>query len=607
MKNSCTNNPKLNKLLPDLLVFLSILAIFAILAILVFRHQGSIVVDCLTQGAYIPEQVLKGKMLYKDILVPYGPLSYQINALLFSIFGVNLDVLYFTGIINTLVILALFYLIARNITSKFVTFAVSLLVITACIFSSHIFNYIFPYSYAMIYSLSTFLASVFFCLLYIKGSSSKFMLLSFFFMGISVQSKIDFVLFIGILAAIAIFLKPLSKKYILASIGAFLIMPVISWSILFLQGLTVSDLVKNGEFIYKMAKSPIIAQLYTEKFGLYLTDKNLILGLKYFKDFLIAFIPAMLIIYPVLSLLNNKFEHIIRFKFPKLIQIIAILIIISVYTAIIFTTFTDNNAFCWLGLASLLIPVIIMLPYAKSLKDKQSFNDLISRISLNEKLLIFLSITAITAAARSFSFISLKSFGSFLAPLLFLVITVLVVDFIPNYLKFLDRKIWNKSCLVIIISIAVIFGITNIHILKTLCTYPVITSKGIIYSSQRYASVIDYTIKYIQKEYPADISLIMLPQAGAALNFLSNRPANDLCYELQPFVIETIGEDVIIKELKTNPPDLILVNNLWPKMQFGKDYGVKISDFIEDNYILDKKAGKEFWIKIYKKNFKLPD
>ena len=81
--------------------------IFAISAFLFFLFYGKQDVYLVDVGreAYIPWQMLKGQLLYKDIFNVYGALGYQINAILYYIFGVHLNTLYFAGFFNSLIIL----------------------------------------------------------------------------------------------------------------------------------------------------------------------------------------------------------------------------------------------------------------------------------------------------------------------------------------------------------------------------------------------------------------------------------------------------------------------------------------------------------------------
>src|SRR3989339_1485463 len=184
----------------DITLLSILLIIFVYLISIFWAHQGDPIIDC-GKEPYLPWQILQGKVLFKDIFTPYGPLAYQLNALLFMIFGQNLNVLYGAGAINSLLILLTIYLIGKTITSSWVSWAITFVIMVICVFNHNISNYVFPYTYSMTYALSSFLISVLLGIHYIKNSREKLIPISFFFMGISLISKVEYSLFILVLLA----------------------------------------------------------------------------------------------------------------------------------------------------------------------------------------------------------------------------------------------------------------------------------------------------------------------------------------------------------------------------------------------------------------------
>ena len=88
----------------NLAQLLLIFTVCLVLFVLYFGKQGAYMVD-VGREAYIPWQMLQGKLLYKDIYNVYGPLGYQINTVAYALFGVHLNTLYFMGFLNSLIIL----------------------------------------------------------------------------------------------------------------------------------------------------------------------------------------------------------------------------------------------------------------------------------------------------------------------------------------------------------------------------------------------------------------------------------------------------------------------------------------------------------------------
>ena len=74
----------------NLLDFLMIFLLITFLFLLSYGKIGAYLVD-VGREAYLPWQMNNGEVLYKDLFNVYGPLGYQINAVLFKIFGTNED------------------------------------------------------------------------------------------------------------------------------------------------------------------------------------------------------------------------------------------------------------------------------------------------------------------------------------------------------------------------------------------------------------------------------------------------------------------------------------------------------------------------------------
>lgn len=158
---------------------------FVLLAFVIFYGQfGDVNVDSFRE-AYIPEQILAGKALYKNIFTIYSPLAYQINALLFLIFGIHLKTLYFAGLFSTMGIFYLTYKIARRFMDANLPLAICLFIISALVLSPNVFNPFFPYSYGLLYG-------VLFILLSMYSVLNRRFSLAYLFYSFAICSKYEF-------------------------------------------------------------------------------------------------------------------------------------------------------------------------------------------------------------------------------------------------------------------------------------------------------------------------------------------------------------------------------------------------------------------------------
>src|SRR5260221_14691922 len=74
-----------------------IILIASALAWYTWGHWGDFAVDS-GRELYVPAEILKGKMLFRDLWYMYGPLVPYVKAFLFRIFGVQLTVLFVFGL-----------------------------------------------------------------------------------------------------------------------------------------------------------------------------------------------------------------------------------------------------------------------------------------------------------------------------------------------------------------------------------------------------------------------------------------------------------------------------------------------------------------------------
>jgi len=606
----------------DILLFLALLAIFAVLSYIFWGHQGSPLIDC-GREAYVPSAMLKGQVLYKDIFILYGPFSYQLNTLLFKLFGEHLNTLYAAGVVNSLIILTIIYLIGRTVTSSWVSWAISLMVMILFIFHYFITNYIFPYAYAITYALSGFLLSVLFCIYYFKSRNPKFIPLSFLFIGISILSKIEYSLFLIILSII-LFIKPVPKRYITIGVISLLIIPAVSWVTLIHQGLSLDDVTKYIQLMHNYSRADALKYFYKNNTGFFLTWGILKNSLGFFVDMLVKFLIISGITYLLLILTGHISEQ-FRFNFKNskyykkdkafwtISSVIAVILIVffvkllatAVYPFILSKQFditkfilkhTNEGLFSWLPISTtvILIFLIFQKVFSQKLFHIKNIKTAFQELELKDKILIFLAFIGIIATLKSYFHVDLHVFGTYILPIALLVNVVFLVDKIPDFFKFLDVKIWKITCIIFFIILSSAFLVRFILVSKVVYFYPISTEKGSIHSNIEVNYGLNQVIEYIKSEIPKDKSVLMIPE-GVIVNFLTDRPSNDWYYSLIPNYIETFGEKNIVKDLQKNAPDYILLNSRDTKdygsQYFCKNYGLEICNFVEKNYIFKKEFG----------------
>ena len=211
-----------------------------------YGRFGDVIFDSFRE-AYIPQRILEGKILYKDIFVIYPPLAYLINAFLFLICGCKLKVLYFAGLFSTMGIFYLTYNIAKRFCNPF---GICLFLISGFALSSNVFTPFFPYSYGILYGLLFTLVSIDFAL------NKKFPL-AYLFYSLAILSKYEFIFLLP--ALIYLSGKTDWKKNILA-----VFLPLfVTGVILFLQGVRLGDLKTAFDLINIMSGTKTLYWFYS--------------------------------------------------------------------------------------------------------------------------------------------------------------------------------------------------------------------------------------------------------------------------------------------------------------------------------------------------------
>ena len=136
----------------------AIVSVAAALAWYTWGHWGDFQIDN-GRELYVPAEILKGKLLFRDLWYMYGPLAPYVKALLFWIFGVKLTVLYVFGLTLTIGCALTTFEVARRFGMGLAGSLAPPLFFLIEAFYPFIRNFVYPYSYAA--SLAAFLGMVF--------------------------------------------------------------------------------------------------------------------------------------------------------------------------------------------------------------------------------------------------------------------------------------------------------------------------------------------------------------------------------------------------------------------------------------------------------------
>jgi hypothetical protein len=159
-----------------------------------WRKWGNIVID-VGRELDLPRQMVDGKALYSDLRFYYGPLAPFVNAGLYRIFGVHLDVLIGAGLVTAALMCWLIYRLARLFVDRAMATVVAVGFLYICAFV-HLtinpsFNFVLPYTYSATYGMLTASGSLFFLLRHARKASALHFVLSLSMLVLTAFTKLE--------------------------------------------------------------------------------------------------------------------------------------------------------------------------------------------------------------------------------------------------------------------------------------------------------------------------------------------------------------------------------------------------------------------------------
>lgn len=518
--------------------YLCILWILCLIALLIFTgHYANILLD-VGREVYYPEQILKGKVLYKDLFVIYGPVSYLWNALLYKIFGTKLGTLYLSGAVCSIGIVSGIYLIARKFLTEILSFSLGFFTIVTGICAFHLFNFTFPYSWGMLYGTLGFIYSVFFLIKYKETNLNKYLYLASLLAGFSAANKYDFFVYSGLLFVIVLFSGNL--KIILNSITCFAIVPLISSGILFAQGLRLDNLIETAKTIHKMSECKTLEFFYK--------SQGVFFNKMVFETWAVNLLKT------AAGLLGLFLAGFVADKNKIAGYVIAVISVVASYYLAGYKSFI------------FLIPLIFILAIV-------CFKELKNNIAL-----FVLVVSAISASLKSFWGLTPANYGNFYT-------AILLVSFFAVIFTLVEKK-YQKYAAVFMITVSLSYLVAYSFERRVL-NHKITTAKGTIYTSEPYAASINGLLKFLENKENTD--MVIFPE-GLIVNFLSKHstPSDDYYNSMIPLYSETFTDKAFIEHFEKTKPVYIVFSNQSMKDYFFpyicQNYGLQFCGYVKNNY-----------------------
>lgn len=536
---------------------LIILWLLCITALIIFMgHYSNILFD-VGRETYYPQRILEGKVLYKDLFNIYGPFSYLWNAFLYKIFGINLRALYISGTICSLAIVSGVYLIAKRFLNTSLSFAIGLFTIVTGVCANHLFNYTFPYSWAMLYGTVGFLYSVYFLIKYKDNENPHFLYIAGLLAGFATANKYDFIIYSIFLFCVSIFTK--NKKYILNFITSFMVFPILSFGILFLQGLRIEDLIVAMQEIQKLMNTKTLEYFYSNQ------------G--------VLFSPAVFPVW-IYNLLATGIPlglMMLSYRFYEKIKIVSIALI-TIFALVGYKLLSP-------ALFVFLTPLLFLVSIFGYKKIKTNIP------------LMLVIISAIGASFKTFWGLTPMSYGCYYTP-------IVLIAFFGVMFTFINEK-YQKIAAIFLTVVSVSF--LNVYLFKRTTTTGKISSPhGTIYTYKQNADNINNILSILNNDENVNSTALIYPE-GMIINFLSknNIKSDDYYNSLLPLYLESMGEEKFQKVLEEkNPEFIILTSQNTSDYYFNHictNYAFNFCNQVEQEYQQEATFNGDIAFKIYRR------
>jgi hypothetical protein len=563
---------------PDAAARGTIVVIALILAWLTWAHWGDIQVDC-GRELYVPVQILRGKLLYRDLWYPYGPLEPYLAASLLWVFGQHLSVFYLFGLTLAIACALLSFDTGKILAGRAVGLTVAAAVLLQG-FQGSIFNYIFPYAYAATLGLMLALLCMLLALrhmLYGNGHSLMFAGLA---AGFALLCKPEFGVSCYIMLAFM-----LVTDAVLRRSARLLLSGILQCA----PGVAACAMI-YGWFFWKLTPGFILLDNWNFSPGSYFMKTH---GARYAAGVGLRFVPVELI----LLVLDAIVAILLWFGIAKIgaasvrrfwsFCVVISLLVVGVVTArqyaplamyLVLALLAYPRGMFFIGCAFLMHSVYAL------------------RNNIDDRLLLAkatFGIFALILAVRVLAQVLPSVYSIFYDVPLLLVFIIAVKECVEAAASSLAieqrRKLTNLILAIEVFTLAAILIPGHSERSAMLDT-----SWGRIYLTPAEAAIAGQIINLVLEQKRQGRRAVLLPELPM-IYALTGTEAPSRWYTLTPGFLDPDQQDDYIVDLRRSAPDHIVLTNRYTQeyseAYFGIDYDQKIVHWIEQNYSMAGQFG----------------
>jgi 4-amino-4-deoxy-L-arabinose transferase-like glycosyltransferase len=574
-------------------------ALFALMLAASWRRWTSAVADS-GRELDLPARLGGGELLYRDAHYIYPPLSPYLNAFLYRVFGVHLDVLNASGVVCAALIVWLCYRAARRVLSPGDAALAAGAVTVWCVFRPA-GNLIAPYAFAALHGMIFALAALLATLRYAEAERRRELIVTGLLVGLAAVTKQEFALTAAAtLAGAIVFIHRANWKAVLKEVGvatltaALVALPVYA---LFVAKVGWRTLVEDCHLLYTHLP-PSLVYYNAQRTGLDHPLSSLVQLLG--GAAVAAVIVSTLMALSLLVVRRRKAAA----QAPRLLLICGCVFFAAGAGAWTVKAATHGR---WDGSPLRALPLLLAALAVWQWRRRES-----------AALFIIAAYSLIVLARVALRVPSGGAFGGFFLPTSLILITYLLTGALPRFVQRHTQnaeaaarlKSLSRSFLfLMLVSTAVIFGVR----FRRNYSFEIVAARGHLFATEPVGLAVREAIDFLNANTAPGEAVAVLPE-GSDITFFAGRTMPLRHQILIPGLMNEADESRAIELLRERRVRYLLVVNRpmreFGAEAFGRDFYMSLGAWIERNYRVVKVCGpvKEerlqigdapFFIKVY--------
>lgn len=597
-------------------------AVFALMLLVSWRRWTSPIADS-GRELDLPLRLLGGEMLYRDVHHIYPPFAPYLNALLYRLFGAQLETLLLGGVICSGIIVYLCWRMARRLLPETEAALAAVTVTVLCVFKPA-GNLISPYSFAALYSTVMALGAVLTMVRYSENQRWRELIVAGALTGLAAVTKQEFALAAALtIAATLLFMRRrefstlVMRLSVAAAASALIALPVYGW---LLWRVGWQTLIEDCHLLYTHLP-PALVYYNRQRTGM---DHPFSSLLQMIGGLAVSIAAAGgIVLLSALSLLRSQRREATARTGTELRFLIlraGLVLALALAGTFIIRSLSEGR---WDGSPLRALPVALVCLIIPVWRRSQRAH--IIPTSPTDRALFIVAVYSLAVLARvALRVPSGGAFGGFFLPTSLVLIVYLTTRSLPRAIEDWARnqklaaRVRKFGCTALVALMVVTIGVFAVRYRRTFDAL-ISAPRGTLYTNHASGPALKEALEFIQQHTAPGEAIAVLPE-GSDLAFLSGRRMPLRHQIMIPDFMNEQEERAAIERLQQASVRYIFIVNRpmreFGQEAFGRDFDQTLGAWISGHYHLVKVCGREadaltqspeigdpnFFIKIHARN-----